>query len=61
MCGNAYVPYAGGVKSSLYFVGRQNAGCLRNHNGQITAVRLSATQAQGLEDLRQALLETLAA
>ena len=29
MCGNAYVPYAGGVKSSLYFVGRQNAGCLR--------------------------------
>ena len=37
----------------------QNAGCLRNHNGQITAVRLSATQAQGLDDLRQALLETL--
>jgi len=39
----------------------QNAGCLRNHNGQITAVRLSATQAQGLDDLRQALLETLTA
>ena len=39
----------------------QNAGCLRNHNGQITAVRLSATQAQGLDNLRQALLETLTA
>ena len=39
----------------------QNAGCLRNHNGRITAVRLSATQAQGLDDLRQALLETLTA
>ena len=37
----------------------QNAGCLRNHSGRITAVRLSATQAQGLDDLRQALLKTL--
>ena len=39
----------------------QHAGCLRNHNGRITAVRLSATKAQGLDDLRQALLETLTA
>ena len=29
MCGNTNAAYAGGVKSSLHFVGRQNAGCLR--------------------------------
>ena len=30
MCGDAHAVYAGGVKSSLHFVGWQNAGCLRH-------------------------------
>ena len=29
MCDNTNAADAGGVKSSLHFVGRQNAGCLR--------------------------------